>query len=549
MGLDAGVVAPCALAVVYLGSNSPVAGIASGVGNLNYFLGPAIDVLHGHPMLVGTFSQYGVGMIDVLAAIFRVIPLGYGTFTLILSISTALLFVVVYVILRWSTESLLIAAVGVAVAIVLGTFGTLGYYAWAPSTGVLRFGLPWLVILFSVAAARTATHKRLFGAFVFTTVAVAAVWSGEAGVYCLGTAVALACLDAAVADAGARDRARMAARRIAQLVATSASALLMFTLLTRLLAGEWPNWGAYLYYIRLYTTGGLGALPIQPWSPGLALGALYTVSAIAIVLLALTRPALLRERAVAFRAATGLTVLGALVFTYFLGRAHPNNLYHISPPGVALVFVWLGIVRSTVDSRVAIAVASATVIFGGAMVVANESGTLREKYPTTALAAVLGRAPSLASEVSALWRNPLIDPESAHVVQFVSALQPRRTSLTLLLTPNVETEALLRLGTANAVGSSQPCQEQLSTQARGRIANEVRPLQPGGIVVTGSGTNNGGLLPIEQYTLTLLRDRFTMKEIAADGQGLQAFRMTRFLPASTPPSAIPLSTVIPTGCA
>ncbi len=547
--LDVGVVVLCILVVMYLGaSNFPAVGVGF-VGNQNYFLGPAIDVLHGHPMLVSTFSQYGVGLIDALAAIFLVVPIGYGTFTLLLSAWTALLFTVVYVVLRWSTESLLIALVGLAVAVVLGTFGTVGYYPWAPSTGVLRFGLPWLVILFSLASARTTTHKQLFDALVFTTVAVAAVWSGEVAVYCLGTAVALALLDAAIADVGARKRVRMAVRRIAQLVATSASALLIFTLLTRAFAGVWPNWGAYLYYISLYTTGGLGALPIEPWSPGLALGAMYIVSAIAIVLLALTRPALMRERAVAFRAATGLTVLGALVYTYFLGRAQPNNLYHISPPGVALVFVWLGIVRSTFDSRVVVAVASGTVVFGGAMVVANESGTLSEKYPATALAAVLGSAPSLTGQVSELWHNPLVDPESAHVVQFVSSLEPRHASLTLLLTPNVETESLLRLGTANAVGSSQPCQEQLSGQGPGHVAQEVRSLAPGGIVVTGTGPTNGGLLPIEQYTLTLLRGRFMLHEIASDAQGLRAFRMTRFTPGSTRPSIVPLSSVPPTGCA
>ena len=539
--IDVSVVVICTLTVMYIGVASfASAGIVL-TGDQNYFLGPALDVLHGHPMLTSTFSQYGVGMIDALAAVFVVVPIGYGTFTLLLSGSTALLYVVVYVILRWSTESLLIAAAGLAVAVVLGTFGTLGYYVWFPSTGVLRFGLPWLVILFSLASARTTTHRRLFDALLFATIAVAAVWSGEAGVYCLGTAVALACLDAMVADANARERARMAVRRIAQLVATSASALLMFTVLTRVLAGAWPNWGAYLYYVRLYTTAGFGNLPIDPWSPGLALGAAYMVSAIVIVLLALSRPVFVRERIVSFRAASGLTVLGAIVYTYFLGRAHPNNLYHISPPGVALVFVWLGIVRSTFNSRVAIAIATGTVIFGGAMVIANESGTLGEKYPTTALAAVLGSAPSPTSEVSTLWHNPILDPASAQVIQFVSALKPRHASLILLLTPSVETEALLHLGIANAVGSSQPCQESLSSKGTERAAQETRALHPGGIVVTSNVPADAGeLLPIEQYTFALLRDRFTLLEIATDGHGLSAFRMTRLLPVTTAPPTAPL---------
>jgi len=341
----------------------------------------------------------------------------------------------------------------------------------------------------------------------------------------------------------------MAARRIAQLVAASLFGLLAFTVLTRATAGAWADWGGYLDYIRMYTTGGLGALPIEPWSPGLALGAMYTVSAIAIVLLALTRPALVRERAVAFRAAAGLTVLGALVYTYYLGRSHPNNLIHISPPAVALLFVWLGIVRSAFTGGVAVAVASGAAIFLSAMIVASESEDISLKYPRTALAAVLGSAPPLGGALRALWHNPVVDPTAAHVVAFVSSLGSRHGSLTILLTPNVETEALLRLRTANAVGSSNPCQESLSKQGPERVAAAVRSLRPDGIVVTsGAPQDAGQLLPIEQYTLALLRARFTLQEIGADGQGLQAFRMIARLPVASPVTA-PQPVVPSFGCA
>jgi hypothetical protein len=543
--LDVGMVLLSTLVVVYLAVPTRVL-----AANHDYFLGPAVDVLHGHPMLLSTFSQYGVGVMDALAGIFLVVPMGYGTFTLLLSAWTAALFAVIYIVLRWSTRSVLIAAMGLTVAVVLDIFGQLDYYTWFPSTGVLRFGLPWLVILFSLASARTSAHQRRWDALLLATVAAAAVWSGEAGVYCLGTAVALACLDAAVADGGARRRVQMAIRRVAPLLAASAAGLLTFTLTTRVTAGAWPHWKPYLDYIRLYTTQGFGNLPISPWSPGLALGALYTASAIVIVLVAVTRPAFVRDRLVAFRAASGLTVLGALVYTYFLGRAHPNNLIHVSPPAVALVFVWLGIVSSTLDSRVAVAIASATTVFLGVTIVASERADISKKYPTTALAAVLGNAPSLTSAVRTLWRNPLVDQRSAHVVEFVSTIERGSAGITLLLTPNVETEALLRLRRANAMGSSQPCQESLTTQGPGRAAEEVAALQPGGIVVTSSAPADGGeLLPIEQYTLVLLRDRFVLQEIAADGKGLQAFRMTRLASAPAGPPAVPLPPAVPVGCA
>jgi hypothetical protein len=538
LAIDAGVLVFCALVVAYVGL--PEIGLAL---DHNYFLGPANDVLHGHPMLISTFSQYGVGLIDALAAVFLVVPIGYGTFIILLSVLTVLFSAVVYVILRWSTESLLIAIVGLAVAVSLYVFEEPSSYTYYPSTGVLRFGLPWLVILWSLAAARTARHKRLFDVLVLATVAVAAVWSGETGVYCLGTASAIACLDAAVAPAGRRERLGMAARRIAQLLAASIFGLLAFTLVTRVASNAWANWGAYLDYIRLYTTEGLGALPIEPWSAGLALGAMYTVSAIAIVLLALARPALVRERAAAFRAVTGLTVLGALVYTYYLDRAHPDNLVHISPPAVALLFVWLGIARLTFDSRIAVAVASGTAIFLGAMILASEEEDIRLKYPGTALAAVLGDAPPLSSQLRALWHNPVVSPTAVHVVAFVSSLGSTRNGLTLLLTPSVETEALLRLDTANTVGAGQPCQESFSAQGPGRVAAAVSRLRPGGIVVIGTTPQDAGqLLPIQQYTLALLQHRFKLREVGTDGQGLQAFRMTTLAGGqadsnTSPPSA------------
>ncbi len=543
--LDATILAGMALVVLFLGPPDIV--VAT---NQNYFLGPALDVLHGHPMLVGTFSQYGVGLMDALAALFLVVPIGYGTSTLLVSVLTALLFAGLYYVVRWSSQSVLIAALALTVAVTLDIFGQLLNYVDFPSTGVLRFGMPWLVLVLSVAAARTARHKRLLRAFVLATVAVAAVWSAEAGAYTLAVAGALACLDGLVADASPRARLKIAARRVAELVAASVGGVLAFTLLTKVSTGAWADWGAYVYYVRLYTTGGFGNLPIQPWSPGLALGAMYAVSAIVIVVLALTRPELMRRYRVAFHAAAGLTVLGTVVYTYYLGRAHPNNLVHISPPGVALLFVWLGIARLTFNSRMAAAIATGTAVFVAAMIVASEADDISVKYPDTALAAVLGSAPSVGTALSALWNNGYVEPGAPHVIGFVAALNPRPAHLELLLTPYVETEALLHLDKANLVGSSNPCQESLSTQSPARIASAVRTLAPGTTVVTSSVIpDEGQLLPIEQYTLALLRARFTFRQIGSDGQGLQAFLMTTPIHATAHPPVAPSPPSVPGGCA
>ncbi len=543
--LDVAVVVGCVLVVVFIGLPTPEL-----AGNQNYFLGPTLDILHGRPMLVGTFAQYGVGMMDALAALFLVLPMGYGVFTLVISTLTTLLFVGFYVVLRWSTRSLPIAVCGVAVAVLLDVFGQIDYYTYFPSTGVLRFGLSWLVLFCALAAAKTERFRRLFEVAVFVIVAVAAVWSGEAGVYCLGTAVVLAWLDAAVVEASGRERLRIGVLRTARLVAASVFGLAAFTVATRVAAGAWPDWGGYLEYIRLYTVGGFGDLPIEPWSPGLALGGMYMASAIALVVLVMKRPELVRERAVSFRAAAGLTAIGTLVFTYYLGRSHPNNLIHISPPGIALLFVWLGIVRSTLSGRTVVAIATAAVIALGAMIVASEREDIGLKYPTTALAALTGSAPPLGRALSRLWSNPVVEPVVGRIESFVRSLPGPRKNLTLLVTPDLATEVMIRLGFVNEVGLATPCQETLSKRGPERAAKEVRSLRPGAIIVySNTSQEGGGATPLEYYIYSLMEARFTMREIAKDGRGLYAVRLTT--PINPHPARVPLPPIGPSpiGCA
>jgi hypothetical protein len=548
--LDAGTVSLCTLLVFYLGR--PVQSLAV---NQNYFLGPTIDVLHGHPMLVGTFSQYGYGMFDGLGAFFSIVPIGYGSFTLLVSALTALLFAAIYVVLRLSTSSQIVAIAGLVVAVALNIFGQEYFYTYFPSTGVLRFGLVWLVILLSVGSARSTRRARLLDALVLVVVGASAAWSGESGVYCLGTACAIACIDAAVLESGRGARYRVAVRGVTRCLTASVCGVLLFTAITRAATGVWPHWGSYLDFVRLYTTGGLGELPIGDWSPGLALGAFYAASAVALLAMVGLRPALVRERRATFRAIAGLTAMGALVFTYFLGRAAPNNLFHIAPPAVALLFVWVGIADVTLVNRRTAATAIAAAMFMGALAVTGERDNVARKYPHTALAALLGSAPSLTTQVGSLWNNPVVDPKATPVVRFVSSLRVSRAALIVVLPPEVESEVLLRLDRGNAVGTSNPCQESLSTRGPSRVAAGVRALSNGAILVTGDASTDGGrLLPIQRYTLALIRSRFRLQQIAADGRGHRAFVLAAYAPAHAVGGRVihapaPVVPSVLTGCA
>ncbi len=515
--------------------------------NANYFLGPTNDVLHGHAMLVGTFSQYGVGMFYVLAGFFSIFPLGYGVLTLLLTTLTALVFAAIYTIVRISTQSQLLGVLCVAVAVTLYVFGQPDFYTAFPSTGALRFGLPWLVTLLAVLGAKTSEPRvgRRLDAAVIVLVGLASVWSGETGIYCLGTACAMACLDAAMAAAPVAKRTRSAALRLARLGGVYALGILLFTVITRAAAGHWPDWGVYIDFVRLYTTGGEGAQAIAAWSPGLAIGAEYAVSATVLIGLLVARPETVRARPDAFRAAAGVTAMGALVYTYFLGRANPINLIHISPPAVTLAFIWLGIVAPTFNARrVARATVVGAVVFVGVLIVIAQQGNLDARFGETALGKLLDYPGQTASAFQTLADNPPVTRGAVVVQRFVFSLHIRRSPLTIFAAPAVESEALLRLGDGNAAGTSQPCQEGLSPTAPARALARVRHLPVGSVLVlglklglgpsaTGEAVGLWGmpsltetLAPIDQYSLALIRDRFDLRVIARGGPGLTAYGLT-----------------------
>ena len=120
----------------------------------DFLLGPANQVLGGHPMLVDTASQYGVGSIYFLAGWFELVPIGYGSLGLLDGLLTALSFVAGYGLLRIGGASRLLAAVALGVGTVVLVLARVYPVGALPQEGPLRFGLPLLLVLATVAAER-----------------------------------------------------------------------------------------------------------------------------------------------------------------------------------------------------------------------------------------------------------------------------------------------------------------------------------------------------------------------------------------------------------
>lgn len=497
--------------------------------NMNYFLGPVNDVLHGRPMLIDTYSQYGVGIIYALAGLFKVVPLGYGTFTIVLAIATALVFACIYLILRFALRSQMIAVVGAVCAAFVYVYSIgLWQYADYPSTSVLRFGLPWLVALSSVAVCGSDGRRRkIFRCSVFALIGVAAMWSAETGMYSLGCACAVALVDCFSLEVAVRARSLAALREVALLIGCAVAGLLLLSLATLIFAGQLPDWGPYIALIRLYTLSGFGLLPIAAWSQGLAVGAIYSTAAVVVVGLLTLSPATVRSHLPAFSAIAGVAVMGALEFTYFLGRAAPSNLMHVSAPAVTVLFLLLGTAGMVLGAHTPRASAAAGIGLLGCLLVLGARPYMSFKFDNSALGELAVDRPSISTAVTGLGGNPVYNPQSAALAQLLRSPRLSSRPLALIANPQVESEALIRTRLANDVESSNPCQSALSQTAPGRVLNGVRKFPLGGVMVVYTAPGQS-LLPLQTYELALMRRRFDMRKLEITGAlaGAEVFRIT-----------------------
>lgn len=487
--------------------------------NQNYFLGPVNDLLHGRLMLVGTFSQYGVGMFYALGAVLSAATPGYGSLTLLLAVGTALLFGCMYLLLRLALRSQVIAIAGVVSAafIYIYNIGTWQYLD-TPSTGVLRFGLPWLVGVTCVAAARAVgpARQRQLRALALALVASAAIWSAETAMYSVGAAGAVVLVTNLSVDAPLRLRLKATVRELLLLAAVVVAAIATLSLLTLAVAGQFPDWGPYIAFLRLYTLSTFGLLPIEHWSQGLVVGALYGASVAAVIGLLVICPETVRRRLTAFSAIAATTAMGGLEFTYFLGRAAPSNLIWVSPPAVVLMFLWIGTLGGLMGRSAPRVLTAAAVALFAALLVIGARPYMSFKFEGSALGAIIESKPSLSSAIQQLSANPAINPVSVEVVRLVESPPFVRRDLALIAYPPVESEALLRAGRANSVGVSNPCQAALSESAADRVRRDVQAFPLGGrlVVVTDKSLP---ILLIQSYELQLMQARFRLRLIVHRG--------------------------------
>ena len=427
----------------------------------NFFLGPANQILAGDAMLVDVLSQYGVGSIYFLAGAYQLLPIGNGTLGLIEGGLSALMFVATFATLRIAGVSRLLAGATMAVAVTVLVYG-LDYPLGALlQHGAIRFGLPVGVVLGAVAESRWARIATPARALQLLTVAVASIWALEAFAYTLLTVVAVAAFCVATRREGGRRREL--GRWAVQIVGACLSAHLLLAAGTLATAGELPDWGWYINTLRAFLFGQLGdwTYDFSPFSPGIAVGALYMASASAISLLLVRRPDLLPRQRTILMAITGMTAWGIGLFSYIINRSADGIIPYVCLPAFGVVALWLALLhRADLGAVPAGRRAALTGALALSVVLVAASWTTAEtRYPQSALAHVVPGGTPLSTAIDRLWDPPPLRPEAPAGERLLRQRMPGEERSIVLTSADLSVEILMRAGRGNAVPLGDPWED------------------------------------------------------------------------------------------
>ena len=448
----------------------------------NFFLGPANQVLGGGAMLVDTLSQYGVGSIYFLAALFQLIPIGDGTLGLIEGVLSALMFCGGYLVVRAAGAPRLLAAAGFAVAVVVFVYGLIYPLGALLQHGAFRFGLPIGVLLGAVIEARWPHRATAGRALQLLTMAVASIWALEAFGYTLLTILAV--ISVRVWFLASAERRRAAIRGLIEVAVTVLAAHLLFDLLTLVFTGELPRWGWYLSTLREFLTGPVGDLTydFSRWSPGLALGVLYFSSAAGLILLLRRRPDVAHREPTAIIAIAGTTAMGIGLFSYLVNRSADHIVPYVSLPAVMLAVLWLAL---TLRPWLAIDRALRRAALGGALLlavltVAVAASSVGERFSQSALALARPGGASFRAAVDRLWDPPPLSPGAIEGKLLLDRYMPDEQRSLVIADADLTVEILTRSGRSSELPLGDPWEDSLVPDGHlDALAETVDQLQPG----------------------------------------------------------------------
>jgi hypothetical protein len=506
----------------------------------NLFLGAASQVLGGSALLVDTVSQYGIGSIYLIAAWFEFVPIGHGTLGFFDGLLSAFVFAGGYATLRLAGVGRLLAAGSLTVGVVALVYGLHYPIGGLLQHGAIRFGLPMLMIVPAVAAVRWPGTRRPMGWLVLAVVGLASVWALEAFLYVAFTFVCLVAIGAAWRPAGGR-RGWLVRQVLSGALAIVVTQVL-FALVTLAASGSLPDWGLYLTYLRDFLGGDIGDLTYDfaPWSPALAVAALYFASAAGIVVAVATNRPFTERRKPAFTALAAGTGYGIVLFSYFDNRSLEHILPYVALPALLCATIWLALL---LDRRTGVSLAGrrwalGLALFASALVIANVWPAAGDRFGDSLLGRALPGGEPLRGSFDRLAGLPPVVPGSDAGERLLDEYVPGETATAVITEPDLDVDILTRSDRFNSLGITDAKEASwVPAPHRPGIEDAVAAMEAGDRLLVderaldafarlerepdadpAAVADASGLVMIQTEALAGIRQRFRLKRVSPDGE-------------------------------
>ena len=299
-------------------------------------------------------------------------------------------------------------------------------------------------------------------------VGLSSIWSAEAFASTGVTFAALAAFRAYLHPAGGR--LRWLARQAVLAGVACLSAHVLFAAATLAGTGELPDWGQYLAYLDAFLFGRLGDVTYDftSWSPGLAVGAGYLISAMALLLLVRSRPDFARREKVTLLAITGANAYGAVIFGYLVDRSMDHVVPYVSLPALLIGTLWLSLLLRTPhglprSGRTGVLALALSV---GVLLVAVAWSSIGPRLEQSALAHVVPGGASTRAALDRLWQFPPFKPTAPAGERLLERYMPGERESLVLAQPDLATEILVRSGRSNRLPIAYPWGDSFVAQER-----------------------------------------------------------------------------------
>jgi len=301
------------------------------------FLGPLADLKGGKAFLVNINSQHGVLIFYFLSLFFNILPLGFKSLNLVITLLFIIQYFCFYFIVRQLFNSRLFSFLCLTILLMVNYFAVVGWMTELPSVGPLRWGFGYLLLLLIILRNQHPQYKKYFYLAESIAVAIAIFWGFEVCVFTLPSYLGLALYESIGLEGVRKTDWRLPVKRLGLLIGFCAIFLSFIYVDIYRRTHELAHWSYYFDYIAFYQKGYfmLSMPPIGGW--WLLLSVLFVSFFIILSSLVKTRA---RPLPTHFNAMVFLTFCGILEFIYYVGRAHFTSLYHISMPGILLAAYW-----------------------------------------------------------------------------------------------------------------------------------------------------------------------------------------------------------------